>query len=100
MSESAIDIPNPPGKGGFGFPGAVTTLAIVTVLVWIAALFIPPGKYTTDADGSPIPGTYQRIESPLSNAERMEQLVLAPVNGIYGLLSPLRGTVDTRAVGV
>ena len=25
------------------FPGAVTTLAIVTVLVWVAALFIPPG---------------------------------------------------------
>ena len=26
---------------GFRFPGAVTTLAIVVVLVWIAALFIP-----------------------------------------------------------
>jgi uncharacterized ion transporter superfamily protein YfcC len=81
------------------FPSAVTTLAIVTVLVWIAALFIPPGHYATDADGSPIPGTYQRIESPLSGAERIEQLVLAPVNGIYGLLSPARNIVDTRTVG-
>ena len=24
-------------KGGFKFPGAVTTLAIVTLLVWVAA---------------------------------------------------------------
>jgi uncharacterized ion transporter superfamily protein YfcC len=87
-----------PGKR-FVFPSAVTTLAIVTVLVWIAALFIPSGEYATDADGSPIPGTYQRIESPLDTLERLEQLVLAPVNGIYGLLSPVRGIVDTRTVG-
>ena len=99
MAELTTDAPSQPAKGRFGFPSSVTTLAIVTVLVWFAALFIPAGKYSTDADGSPIPGTYQRVESPLSNAERIEQLVLAPVNGIYGLLSPVRGTVDTRAVG-
>jgi len=84
---------------GFSFPSAVTTLAIVTLLVWIAALFIPAGQFSTDADGSPIPGTYQRVESPLSNSERIEQLILAPVNGIYGLLSPAAGNVDTRTVG-
>jgi uncharacterized ion transporter superfamily protein YfcC len=77
----------------------VTTLAIVTLLVWVAALFIPPGRYAQDADGSPIPGTYQRVESPLSVGQRVEQLVLAPVNGIYGLLSPERGIVDTRTIG-
>ena len=99
MSEQTTDTPSQPAKGRFGFPSSVTTLAIVTLLVWFAALFIPAGKYSTDADGSPIPGTYQRVESPLNNAERIEQLVLAPVNGIYGLLSPVRGTVDTRAVG-
>ena len=86
-------------KRKFGFPSAVTTLAIVTVLVWVAALFIPPGQYAHDADGSPIPGTYQRTESPLTVGGRIEQLVLAPVNGIYGLLSPERGIVDTRTVG-
>ena len=69
------------------------------MLVWLAALFIPPGQYAMDADGSPIPGTYHRIESPLSIAQRIEQLILAPVNGIYGLLSPARGIVDTRTVG-
>jgi uncharacterized ion transporter superfamily protein YfcC len=69
------------------------------LLVWIAALFIPAGKYNTDADGSPIPGTYQRVDSPLTMGERVEQLILAPVNGVYGLLSPAAGTVDTRTVG-
>ena len=55
-----------PPKRTFQFPSAVTTLAMVSILVWLAALFIPSGKYDTDADGSPIPGTYQRIESPLT----------------------------------
>jgi uncharacterized ion transporter superfamily protein YfcC len=30
-----------PAKSGFRFPSSVTTLAIVMVLVWVAALFIP-----------------------------------------------------------
>ena len=53
MSKSKTDGVAAAPKRRFGFPSAVTTLAIVTVLVWLAALFIPPGKYTTDADGSP-----------------------------------------------
>ena len=58
-------------KRRLGFPSAVTTLVIVTLLVWVAALFIPPGRYAQDADGSPIPGTYQRIESPLSTGAKV-----------------------------
>ena len=96
ISEPSVSQPR---KRRFQFPSAVTTLAIVTVLVWVAALFIPPGKYQTDADGSPIPGTYERIESPLTFGERLEQLILAPVNGIYGLLSPVQGFVDTQTIG-
>ena len=101
MSEHTVSADAPSGerKGRLGFPSAVTTLAIVTLLVWVAALFIPAGQYAHDADGSPIPGTYQRVESPLTVGGRVEQLVLAPVNGIYGLLSPERGIVDTRTVG-
>ena len=95
----SADLPSGEKKRRFGFPSAVTTLVIVTILVWVAALFIPAGQYAHDADGSPVPGTYQRIESPLTFGERVEQLVLAPVNGIYGLLSPERGIVDTRTVG-
>ncbi|HOM15659.1 MAG TPA: hypothetical protein PLB41_20330, partial [Rubrivivax sp.] len=86
-------------KGGFKFPGAVTTLAIVTLLVWLAALFMPSGRYLTDVDGSPIPGTFERIESPLSFGEAVTQLVLAPVNGVYGLRNVESGVIDTETVG-
>ncbi|MGY1457784.1 MULTISPECIES: YfcC family protein [unclassified Luteimonas] len=86
-------------KGGFKFPGAVTTLAIVTLLVWVAVLFIPAGVYQHAADGSPIPGTYQQIPSTLSFGEKVNQLVLSPVNGVYGLRSPASNQVDTEIVG-
>ncbi len=71
----------------------------MVVLVWIAALFIPPGRYLTDADGSPIPGTYEQTASPLGLTETIQQLVLAPINGIYGLRSIHTETIDTEAVG-
>jgi uncharacterized ion transporter superfamily protein YfcC len=81
------------------FPGPVATLAIVTVLVWITALFVPPGVYQVDRDGSPIPGTYARIASPLTPGERVQQLIVAPVNGVYGLRNLETGKVDTETVG-
>ena len=84
---------------GFSFPGAVTTLAIVVVLVWVAALFIPSGHYQSDANGSPIPGTYEQTASPLSPGEKVQQLVLAPINGLYGLRSIHTEIIDTEAVG-
>ena len=99
MSLSDVESEAQAPKLGFRFPGAVTTLAIVVVLVWIAALFIPSGRYLTDADGSPIPGTYEQTASPLSLSETMQQLVLAPINGIYGLRSIDTETIDTEAVG-
>ena len=74
-------------------------LAIVTVLVWVAALFIPSGSYQVDADGSPIPGTYERTPSPLSTADTLRQLALAPVNGVYGLRNPESGFIDTETLG-
>ena len=83
----------------FQFPSAVTTLAIVTVVVWLAALIIPAGQYKTQPDGSPIPGTYHQVPSPLSFGEMVQQLVLAPINGIYGLLNGDTSFVDTETVG-
>jgi uncharacterized ion transporter superfamily protein YfcC len=85
-------------KRSFTFPSAVTTLALVTVAVWVAALLIPAGEYQLDSDGSPVPGTYQQIPSPLSFGDRVQQLVLAPINGLYGLLDA-EGFVSTEAVG-
>lgn len=101
MSETATERPAAPERRrrGFAFPSAVTTLAIVTVLVWVAALVIPAGQYRVDADGAPIPGTYEQIPSPLSWVDRLQQLVLAPINGLYGLLNPDTGVVDTETVG-
>lgn len=86
-------------KRSFQFPSAVTTLALVTILVWIGALLIPAGRYQTAPDGSPIPGTYQQVDSPLSFGEKVQQLVLAPVNGTYGLQNPETEVVDTETVG-
>ena len=86
-------------KRGFKLPGPVTTLAIVMVLVWVAALFVPAGRYLSDIDGSPIPGTFERIDSPLSPSEAVQQLLLAPINGIYGLRNPDTAVIDTGTVG-
>ncbi len=86
-------------KRSFQFPSAVTTLAIVTVVVWIAALFLPSGSYDTDADGSPIPGTFHEVPSPYDFGQMVQQLILSPVNGIYGLLNPESGVVDTEVLG-
>ena len=48
----------------------------------------------------PDPGTYRadRIAAELA-AIGSSNFVLAPVNGIYGLLSPERGIVDTQTIG-
>lgn len=89
----------PTKKRSFSFPSAVTTLAGVTILVWLVALVIPPGQYAEDADGSPIPGTYQQIPSPLDWSERIQQLLLSPINGLYGLLNADSGFVSTEVVG-
>ena len=91
--------PRPVPKRSFQFPSAVTTLAIVTLLVWIAALFLPAGQYKTAADGSPIPGSFHPVPSPLDSGETLQQLVLAPVNGVYGLRNPDTGFVSTETVG-
>lgn len=81
------------------FPSAVTTLVIVTVLVWVGALFLPAGSYRTATDGSPIPGTYHQVPSPLTFVEKLQQLILSPVNGLFGLKSTDTGFVDSETVG-
>jgi uncharacterized ion transporter superfamily protein YfcC len=99
MSASDLDAEARPPRSQSRFPGAVAALAIVTVLVWVAALFIPSGRYQIDAEGSPIPGTYERAPAALSVADTLRQLVLAPVNGIYGLRDPQTGFIDTETLG-
>ena len=88
-----------PKRSASRFPGAVTTLAIVIILVWVVVQFVPAGRYQADAHGSPIPGTYMQIPSPLSFGEMVQQLILAPINGVYGLRSVNTEVVDTETIG-
>jgi uncharacterized ion transporter superfamily protein YfcC len=80
----------------FAFPQALTVLAIVLAVVWIAAFFIPSGSYELDENGGPVPGTYQSIENCSSAAEgdacidksplaMFQMLWVATPNGLYGI---------------
>ena len=76
-----------------GFPAPVTILTFVLILVWIAAFFIPSGQYKLDAGGSPIAGSFRYVASPLDFRGRVQDLLLAPVNGMYGIQDPETGMV-------
>jgi uncharacterized ion transporter superfamily protein YfcC len=88
-----------PEQKGFQFPGTLTVLVIVTFLVWLAAFLIPSGTYEHDENGVPTPGSFQRVDSPQSFGERVEDFFLAPVNGLYGLQNPETGFVQPFGVG-
>ena len=75
------------------FPAPVTILTFVLILVWIAAFFIPSGQYKLDAGGSPIPGSFRNVAPPLDFDGRLQDLLLAPVNGMYGIRDPDTGHV-------
>lgn len=83
-----------------GFPSPLTILVFVLLAVWIAAFFIPAGEYQNDEAGNPIPGSFRTIESPLDFADRLAELVLAPVNGLYGVLDPETGFVGPFNSGI
>ncbi len=72
-------------KKSFKFPTALGIMTMVLVLVWLGAFFIPAGQYELDAEGAPISGSFHNVESPLTFGERVWDLVLAPVNGLYGI---------------
>ena len=89
----------------FKFPTALTVLAIVLLVVWLASFFIPAGVYEIDPEtGGPIPGSYHElpncdnaVEGELcSNRSLSHQFGLlwrATPNGLYGVES-----VTTRQV--
>ncbi len=74
-------------KDGFQFPTSLTVLAMVTIAVWISTFFVPAGRYLHDADGATVVGTYERIDSPRGFGERVNDLLMAPVNGLYGIIN-------------
>ena len=100
---SGVDEAPAPGepeeKKGFQFPGTITVLILVTLLVWVAAFLIPSGVYEHDENGVPQPGSYRQIDSPQDFGERVGDFFLAPVNGTYGLQDPETGVVVPFGVG-
>lgn len=76
-----------------GFPHPLTILIGVIIAVWILSLLIPSGVYEIGEDGAPISGSFHEIESPLTFRESITDLVLSPVNGLYGIQNTVTGQV-------
>jgi uncharacterized ion transporter superfamily protein YfcC len=71
-------------KKGFQFPSTFAILFALTIVVAILTWIIPAGVYNLDANGNPEPGTYHQVPS---NPQGVGDILLAPINGMYGLLS-------------
>ena len=82
----------PKKKQGFRFPTAFTILFGVIVLVWALTFVIHPGTYDyVSCDGGtpkPIPGTFHHVDVNQSFRERLYDLWVSPVNGLYGVRTP------------
>ncbi|MEU7580571.1 Na+/H+ antiporter NhaC family protein [Streptomyces sp. NPDC041068] len=89
----------PSGKRKFTFPSALTVLAIVTVAVWLLAFLIPSGQYDRNDSGAPVEGTYHRVDSGQSFVDRLSDLFLSPVNGLYGIQDEKTSLVAPDNVG-
>ena len=86
-------------KKKWNFPSAFTVLFAVTVLVWLLAFIIPTGAYKTTAAGRPIPGSYHTVDAGLSLTDRLMQLFMSPVNGLYGIKSGDTGFIGPYETG-
>ncbi len=98
-TEKSISTPPTP-KHRFSFPSAFTVLFGVTIMVWLLAFIIPTGAYQTDPEsGRPIPGSYETVDAGLSFGDRLMELFLAPVNGLYGIESADTGWIGPYESG-
>lgn len=88
-----------PPKRAFHFPSAFTVLFGVTVMVWLLAFIVPTGAYKLDDSGAPIPGSYEGVASGLSFGDRLMQLFMAPVNGLYGVKASEGGFIGPYETG-
>ncbi|MCX5400664.1 YfcC family protein [Streptomyces sp. NBC_00102] len=77
----------------------MTILALVTLAVWALAFLIPSGAYDRDAEGAPVQGTYHRVPSGQSFVDRLNDLFLSPVNGLYGIRDAETGQVGPDLAG-
>nr|WP_202511458.1 YfcC family protein [Streptomyces sp. SID3343] len=77
----------------------MTVLAIVTIVVWALAFAIPAGEYRRGEDGKPVAGSYHHTDSPEDFVQRLNDLFLSPVNGLYGIKDAQSGQVAPDNVG-
>ncbi len=83
----------------FRFPSAFTVLFGVTLSVWLLAFLIPTGQYALDDAGRPIPGSYESIDAGLSFTDRLYELFMSPVHGLYGVMSSETGYIGAYESG-
>jgi uncharacterized ion transporter superfamily protein YfcC len=100
----------PPAAQRFKFPAALTVLALILGLVWVASFFIPSGRYQLDpGTRRPVPGTYTELPGCSEAAEgqpcvdksplaQFRLLWTATPNGLYGVESPV-GRVGADELG-
>ncbi|MFC4785464.1 YfcC family protein [Nocardioides sp. MAHUQ-72] len=90
----------PEQKHRFTFPSAFTVLFGVTVAVWLLAFIVPTGSYdVSKKTGGPVPGSYHHVDAGLSFTDRLMELFLAPVNGLYGVKSAATGFIGPYESG-
>lgn len=93
--------PTEPKKKGFKFPTAFTVLFFVLIVVWVFSFIIPSGSYQyVSCDGEspkPIAGTYEETEVESTFKDRVYDLWLSPVNGLYGLQEASEAVEDPTA---
>ena len=82
-----------PSGRKFTFPSAFTVLFVVTIAVWLLAFIIPTGTYDQE-DGAPVPGSYHHVDAGLSFMDRLMELFISPINGLYGVEN-----LDTGFIG-
>jgi uncharacterized ion transporter superfamily protein YfcC len=86
------EVTEPPRRSRFTLPSAYTILFGLIVITALATWIIPAGQYALDEEGSPIPGTYEEVDS--SPARIVVDSLEAPINGLYGIEDPATGNVD------
>ena len=72
-----------PKKRGFSLPSAYTILFILIVVVAALTWVVPAGRYQYNDDGTPIPGSYARVDQ--TPARIFVDSLTAPINGLYGI---------------
>lgn len=88
-SDTAPPVESEPQKKGFKFPTAYTVLFFVLLLVFGLTFVIKPGSYQYVScygdSAKPIPGSYEQSANEATFKDRLYDLWISPVNGLYGI---------------